>query len=147
MKKSALPAALLLFGVGLGVSGCPVYDGGDVGCFSDQDCPDGYLCDTTTTSCVAEQANRSPTCNSPDDCGTNETCARSGTCVSGDCHFKSVGCVNGYACSSTTGRWECLEQGPGSNGGASSGGAASVDGGATTDGGAPAAMSTAGAGG
>ncbi len=149
MKKSALPATLLLFGVGLSVSGCPVYDSDDVGCLSDQDCADGYLCDDHTGSCYAEPTNASPTCNSPDDCGTNETCGRSGTCQTGDCHFASVGCVNGYACSSSSGRWECLEQGPSSNGGAASGGSPAVNDGepATTNGGAPAAMSSAGAGG
>ena len=157
MKKSALPAALLLFGVGLGVSGCPVYDADDVGCFSDQDCGDGYLCDDRTGSCFADPGLASSSCNSPDDCGTNETCGRSGICLTGDCHFSSVGCVNGYACSSANGRWECLAQGPGTNGGAASGGAGSVNGGepattnggqpATTDGGASAAVSSAGAGG
>ncbi len=157
MKKSALPAALLLFGVGLGVSGCPVYDSDDVGCFDDQDCGDGYVCDDGTGSCFAEPSNTSLACNAPDDCDTNETCGRSGTCVTGDCHFASVGCVSGYVCSSSSGRWECLERSPGANGGAPNGGSGSVDGGepaitgggepSTGSGGAPAAMSSAGAGG
>jgi len=155
MMKLALPAALLLFGVGL--SGCPVYDSDDVGCYSDRDCANGYVCDDVG-SCVATISNSSPTCTSPDDCGTNETCGRSGTCVTGDCHFSSVGCVNGYECSSASGRWECLEQGPGSSGGAPSGGSSSIviNGGAPavsggtpgiSDGGASPGVSGAGAGG
>ncbi len=151
MKKSALPAVLLLFGVGLGVTGCPVYDSDDVGCFRNQDCAAGYLCDDQSGNCYADPTVAPNACNSPDDCGKNETCGRSGTCVTGDCHFSSVGCVNGYACSSTTGRWECLAQGPANNGGAASGGASTGAGTGgepnATDGGAPAVMSTAGAGG
>lgn len=144
MKKSALPALLLLFGVGL--SGCPVYGSDDVGCFSDLDCANGYVCDDGSGTCVVPTSNASPSCNRPHDCGKNETCGRSGTCVAGDCHFASVGCVNGYVCSSSTSRWECLAEGPGGNGGAASGGTPSTSGGdaAVTDGGSPAA---AGAGG
>ena len=149
MKKSALPAALLLFGVGLTVSGCPVYDSEDVGCFDDQDCAYGYVCDGRSGSCIADGSNNNTSngCNSPDDCGTNETCSHSGTCVSGDCHFQIVGCVNGYLCSSASGRWECVQEDSGNAGGATSGGAANGGEPASTDGGTPAINSSAGAGG
>lgn len=102
MKKSAFPAALLL--LGLVVSGCPVYDG-DPGCFSDQDCPYGSVCDGYSNSCVVTPADSTDvSCRRPSDCGANETCSRFGTCMTGDCHFSSVGCVHGYECSPDSGR-------------------------------------------
>ena len=152
MKKSAFPAALLLLGVAL--SGCPVYDASDSACYSDFDCADGSVCDGPTGTCVAAGQPTSPgACQQPKDCGTNETCSRSGTCMAGDCHFSSVGCVRGYECSSASGRWECVKQGTtsgGSNaGGAASAGAPAVNGGEPnmTNGGAPETRSSAGAGG
>ncbi len=149
MKKSPFPARLLLFTVGLGVSGCPVYESNDVGCFHDQDCAAGYLCDGDSGSCYADPGRDPNACKAPGNCGTNETCSRSGTCMAGDCHFASVGCVSGYVCSSSSGRWECLEQGPGTSGGASSGGVASSTGGepGATTGGELAVLGSAGAGG
>lgn len=111
MKKSAFPAALLLLGVL--VSGCPVYENSDYGCFDDSDCAAGSYCDGASSSCVLND-NGAATCARPSDCGTNETCSRSGTCTAGDCHFSSVGCVRGYECSSDSGRWECVKPGTGS---------------------------------
>ena len=72
MKKSALPAALLLLGVGLSVSGCPVYDSDDVGCFDDLDCASGYVCDDRSGSCVADAIAASNSCNSAGDAGSAE---------------------------------------------------------------------------
>jgi hypothetical protein len=127
MKKSALPAALLLLGVF--ISGCPVYDDDDVGCFSDLDCPYGYVCDGRGDICVAATPiDSSIACSRPSDCGTNETCSRSGICSTGDCHFSSVGCVRGYECSSESGRWECVQVGGSGEGGHDAGGAASAGG-------------------
>jgi hypothetical protein len=145
MKKSALLAVLLLIGVGL--SGCPVYDSNDAGCFDDLDCPSGSWCDGDTGTCVVPTGSPSGAkCDEPDDCGGNETCARSGTCTSGDCHFESVGCVRGFECSGESGRWECVAEGSGSSDGgapsSSNGGApSSANGGApsSSNGGAPAA--------
>jgi hypothetical protein len=147
MKKSAFPAALLLLGVAL--SGCPVYDSDD-GCFSDHECPSDSRCDARTGSCVlAPVDSNDASCRRPGDCGANETCSRFGTCMAGDCHFSSVGCVHGYECSPDSGRWECTPLGAdaGGNGGAPAAGASS-----STSGGEPSAgeggMSTvAGAGG
>jgi hypothetical protein len=121
MKKSALPAALLLLGVAL--SGCPVYDANDDGCYSDYDCRVGDVCDGQSGACVPS----SNACQRPSDCGTNETCSKSGTCVSGDCHFSSVGCVHGYECSSDSGAWECVTTSDAGGAGAT-GGAGGVDG-------------------
>jgi hypothetical protein len=123
MKKSALPAALLLMATGL--SGCPIYDDHDSGCYRDSDCASGYQCDRDTGDCYPED-DGGTACRKPSDCGTNETCSRSGTCMTGDCHFSTVGCVRGYTCSSTSGRWECVDDSP------SAGGSTSSDGGAPT---------------
>jgi hypothetical protein len=161
MKKSAIPAALLLTLVGL--SGCPIYDHDDSGCYDHADCAPGYWCDSDTGSCFTEDRVG---CNEPSDCGENETCGRNATCTIGDCHFDSVGCLEGYVCSSDSGRWLCVREdagagggGAGSAGGAPSGGGAPVNGGApTADAGEPAEsagapgaggqpMSSAGAGG
>lgn len=131
MKKSAFPAALLLLGVVL--SGCPVYESDDVGCFNDVDCAAGYVCDGPTGRCVAEPSTpAAAACRRPSDCGTNETCSRFGTCSTGDCHYASVGCVRGYECSPDSGRWECValgSSGDGGAGGVTSAGASSVSGG------------------
>jgi hypothetical protein len=149
MKKSSYLAALALIGVVM--SGCPVYDGNDDGCFDDFDCPYGYVCDGHSGLCVTD-IDSSRSCAAPDDCGTNETCGRSGKCMDGDCHFASVGWVKGYECSSASGRWECITQGSGvsGSGGApmSSDGEPSNDGGEPmSSGGAPEPSSSAGAGG
>jgi hypothetical protein len=139
MKKSAFSAALML--IGFLVPGCPVYDGSDIGCFDDFDCPYGYVCDPQSASCVSERGNGSGTCNEPADCGSNETCSRSGTCSAGDCHFTSVGCVRGFECSSASGRWECVREGAGSAGApAANGGEPGANGGEpSSNGGGPSA--------
>lgn len=146
MKKLAFSAALL--GIGMLIAGCPVYDGNDLGCFDDFDCPNGYVCDGGVGECVLVGDRGSSSCNAPGDCGSNETCSRSGTCMAGDCHFTSVGCVRGFECSAASGRWQCVPEGQGaSNGGAPS--ESPADGGepATSNGGAPASLGGAGAGG
>lgn len=141
MKKSAFPAALVLLAVAS--SGCPIYDSRDNACYDDWDCRDGYACDVDG-ACVPVTQPSNPSshgdnCAEPADCGTNETCSRAGICKVGDCHFESIGCLRGYACSSASGRWQCVAGGQ-NEAGASSGG----EGGAgatesTTDGaGAPA---------
>jgi hypothetical protein len=145
MKKSALPAALLLLGVFL--SGCPVYDD-DVGCFDELDCPYGYVCDGRSDSCVLAPIDSSVTCSAPSDCGTNETCSRSGICTTGDCHFSSVGCVRGYECSPESGRWECVKLAGTGEGGSDAGGAPTTGGEPSNGdgGGMPAAGATSDAG-
>lgn len=141
MKKSAFPAALVLLAVAS--SGCPIYDSRDNACYDDWDCRDGYACDVDG-ACVpvtqpSNPSNQGHSCAEPADCDTNETCSRAGICKVGDCHFESIGCLRGYACSSASGRWQCVAGGQ-NEAGASSGG----EGGAgatesTTDGaGAPA---------
>jgi hypothetical protein len=117
MKKSAFPAGLLLIGIGL--SGCPVYDG-DAGCYDDFDCDYGYLCDGDTGVCYADADAGNPddteACRKPSDCGENETCSRFGACSSGDCNYSTVGCVQGYLCTLDAGRYSCIARA--SNGGA-----------------------------
>jgi hypothetical protein len=138
MKKSAFSLALVL--IGFLVPGCPVYDGSDVGCYDDLDCPYGYVCDPPSALCVSLPRNGSGACDEPADCGSNETCSRSGTCSAGDCHFTSVGCVEGFECSSASGRWECVHAGSGSAGAPATGngGEPSASGGEpATTGGAP----------
>jgi hypothetical protein len=119
MKKSALPAALLLFAASL--SGCPIYDHDQRGCYRDSDCAAGYSCDTESGSCASEP--ESAACRRPSDCETNETCSRSATCMVGDCHFESVGCVRGYVCASVDDRWACVDEDALGQGGAASGAA------------------------
>jgi hypothetical protein len=134
MKKSAFPAALLLTLTGL--SGCPIYEHDDAGCFDDLDCAYGYLCDGATGACYAPQ-DSGIACDEPSDCGTNETCSRTGSCAIGDCHFPSVGCVQGYVCSAEDGRWMCVSEAEGQGGAPASGGA-DGSGGAESNGGVPA---------
>jgi hypothetical protein len=137
MKKSAFPAALLLIGVGL--SGCPVYDS-DAGCYDDFDCDYGYLCDDDTGACYPEPGSDEPdddvACRRPSDCGTNETCSRFGTCSSGDCHYSTVGCVKGYICSLEAGRYACVARSSDDGAGGDASGNAGEAGAATSNGGA-----------
>jgi hypothetical protein len=138
MNQSAFTAALLLLGVVL--SGCPVYDAHDSGCFSDLDCAGDYVCDDRSGACVAPSSFHRNACQGPRDCGANETCSHSGTCQVGDCHFESIGCVTGYTCGIEDGRWQCLagepsaggasSEGPTNSGGAGDGGAPESSGGA-----------------
>jgi hypothetical protein len=156
MKKSVLPLALLLLGVTL--SGCPVYDSANSGCYRDVDCPYGDLCNSVTGSCYSAPTNTSITCSEPTDCAKNETCSRSGICMVGDCHFASVGCVSGRDCViDDHDRWRCLKTGEGTGtGGAAAGSAGESDAGSPASsagapnistGGAPEPASAAGAGG
>jgi hypothetical protein len=138
MKKCVLPAALALTFAGL--SGCPIYDDDDTGCVDDLDCAAGELCDDASRTCYDE--DETIACDRPSDCGVNETCDRTGTCTIGDCHFPSVGCVQGFVCSSSSGRWEC-ESDDGGQGG--SGGMPAMSGGAAGEAGGP--LSSAGQGG
>jgi hypothetical protein len=133
MKKSAFPAALLLTLTGL--SGCPIYEQDDAGCYDDLDCAYGYLCDGATGVCYAPQES-GVGCDRPSDCGINETCSRTGSCAIGDCHFPSVGCVRGYVCSAEEDGWMCVSEAEGQGGADSSGGAPG-------SGGAPASGGTA----
>jgi len=149
MKKSALPLALSL--LGLTLPGCPVYDSGDYGCYSDFDCPTGYVCDGNSLACVNVQG--APACSRPSDCGDTETCSSSGICEVASCHFASVGCVRGYECSSDSGAWQCEKLGAGAGGtnaggagGEANAGSPAMSAGApgTSSGGAPEPASSAG---
>lgn len=127
MNKFAFSLAVLALGVT--ASGCPIYESDESGCYSDFDCADGYFCDDASLTCVGTGPGTA-SCEKPSDCGTNETCSRSGSCLVGDCHFSSVGCVRGFTCSSESGRWQCEPSGSASGGASNDGGGAPSDGGA-----------------
>jgi hypothetical protein len=131
MKKWALPA--LLLSIGIGLSGCPIYDHDDEGCYVDSDCAAGYSCDDHSGACYR---NDNDACRKPSDCGANETCSRSGSCMPGDCHFESIGCIRGFVCSSESGRWECVDDDAAAAGGGG-GGESAAEGGAPARAGAP----------
>lgn len=162
MKKKLFPGACaLLVLVSVGLSGCPVYDDDSEGCYDDYDCSSGYYCDYPTGACLRYGSSTSTECDEPSDCSANETCSKSGICAEGDCHFKSVGCVSGFECSSERGFWECVREGTSGDGGApsssagapsgggpsSSAGAPNGEGGEPNAGGAPTQSAGAGAGG
>ena len=120
--------ALLLCAVAA-LSGCPIYDE-SAGCYRNSDCATGYLCDVGPGECYQPTSPTDGSCSKPSDCGVNETCSKAGECVSGDCTFS--GCVSGYVCDSSSGKWECTSGSTGTAG-------ASGDGGAAGAAGAPAA--------
>ncbi|MEO8903804.1 MAG: hypothetical protein ABI488_15975 [Polyangiaceae bacterium] len=132
MKRPVVTA--LLFCAAAALAGCPVYDHEDAGCYRNSDCASGYVCDDSSGECYQPS---SPTdgnsCNKPSDCGVNETCNKAAECVSGDCTFS--GCINGFTCDSSSGKWQCISDTAGTAG---EGGAAGTagEGGAA---GAPAA--------
>ncbi len=124
MKKSAFLAALGLIGIGL--SGCPIYE--EEGCYDDYDCEYGYLCDAHSGTCYDTERpdiDDEKSCRKPSDCEPNQTCSRFGACSSGDCHYSSIGCVEGYVCALSGGRYACVaDASNGGDGGAAAGGAA-----------------------
>lgn len=110
MKRALVTAVFL--GAVAALGGCPIYSHEDDGCYRNSDCAPGYSCDDRTGACYAPGGPDS--CVRPSDCGVNQTCNRSGVCVSGDCSFH--GCVAGYTCDSSSGIWECVSSSSGAAG-------------------------------
>ena len=129
--KRPVVTALFLCAVAT-LSGCPIYDHADAGCYNDSDCAVGYLCDDRSGDCYQPSSSNNG-CNRPQDCGVNETCSKAGACVVGDCTFS--GCVSGYECDSSSGIWACVLNG--SVGAAGAAGTASISNDTAGQGGAP----------
>ena len=107
-------AAAVIFFVALGVvDGCSSNDM-DGGCYSDGDCGSGYRCDDSTGACYASTDTVDVSCKKPRDCIAGYTCGEDSRCAPGDCSFH--GCVSGFECASSTGRWECLPASAGAAG-------------------------------
>src|SRR5258708_19923885 len=102
MRRAVVTAVFLCAVAALG--GCPIYNHEDQGCYRDRDCAPDYLCDMRSGLCYVPGAGNS--CLRPTDCVMNQTCGRTGQCLSGDCTFN--GCVAGYQCDSSTGKCERL---------------------------------------
>jgi hypothetical protein len=117
------PAVTMMFLCAVAtLSGCPIYDHDDSGCFSDTDCGSGYACDENSGACVIASSSNGgiKSCSKPSDCGADATCTPAASCVSGDCSFS--GCVSGYRCDSSTGIWQCISNATGAAGSANEGG-------------------------
>jgi len=98
--------AIVIFFVALGlIDGCSSNDM-DAGCYSDGDCGAGYRCDDSSGACYASTDPVDVSCKKPSDCIVGYTCGDNSRCAPGDCSFH--GCVTGFDCESSTGRWECL---------------------------------------
>jgi hypothetical protein len=105
------PVVTLLFLCAVAsLSGCPIYDHQDAGCYHSSDCAPGYVCDDRSGDCYLPSSS-SNGCSRPQDCPVNETCSRAAVCVSGDCSFPDTGCVSGYTCDSSSGIWACVPSG------------------------------------
>jgi len=123
MKRAA--ATVLFFGA-LGVlGGCPIYSHEDDGCYHDNDCAPGYLCDDYSGECLLPSADpgADDACRSPRECPPGYTCGKDGYCQPGDCYFS--GCVAGFRCQSSMKVWECVSTASGGDGEAGAGGATS----------------------
>jgi hypothetical protein len=103
--KRPVVTALFLCAVAT-LSGCPIYDHEDAGCYHSSDCGSGYVCDSRSGDCYLPNS-----CSRPQDCAVDETCTSAGECVSGDCTFPGSGCVSGYTCDSSSGVWSCVPNG------------------------------------
>lgn len=107
-------AVTVIFFVALGlVHGCSSNALED-GCYTDSDCGTGYRCDYATGACYDWTAPVDVSCSKPRDCDAGYTCGEDGRCGPGDCSFH--GCVTGFECASSTGRWECLPASTGAAG-------------------------------
>jgi hypothetical protein len=121
MKRPVVTALFLCAAAAL--SGCPIYDHEEAGCYRDSDCAIGYACDVNSGECFQPTSPSGGNgCSQPTDCGVNETCSKAALCVSGDCSFS--GCVSGYTCDSSSGKWECTSLTGGTPGASGEGGAA-----------------------
>lgn len=118
MKRAVLTAVLFCSAAAL--SGCPIYNHDDEGCFRDKDCAPGYACDDNSGACYVPGTGSGHSCSRPDDCSQGETCASSGQCAAGDCSFN--GCVRGYLCDSSSGIWTCVTPETGAGGAPDPGG-------------------------
>ena len=110
-------AAAVIFFIALAVvDGCSS-NTMDEGCYTDGDCGTGYRCDDSTGACYVWTDTTDVSCKKPDDCFAGYTCGTDGQCAPGDCYFS--GCVSGFECESSTGRWECLPASVGAAGASS----------------------------
>jgi len=105
-------AVTLLVALGM-IDGCSS-NAMDGGCYSDGDCGPGYRCDDSIGACYAWTDPVDVSGNKPIDCIAGYTCGEDGRCAPGDCSFH--GCVTGFECESSTGRWECLPASAGAAG-------------------------------
>ena len=108
MKRPALTTLLVLAAACM--TGCPVYDHEADGCYRNQDCAVGYVCDVSNGLCVL-QGVPPASCARPEDCRSNETCIADGSCQVGDCTFFGGQCVTGYDCTQSNGAWACVPTG------------------------------------
>jgi hypothetical protein len=131
--KRPVVTALFLCAVAT-LSGCPIYDHEDAGCYHSSDCAPGYVCDDRSGDCYLPSSSSS-NCSRPDDCGVNETCSRTAQCVAGDCTFS--GCVSGFQCDSSSGIWSCVPSGSVGSGSAGAAGASPSANDSAGQGGAP----------
>jgi hypothetical protein len=132
--KRPVVTALFLCAVAT-LSGCPIYNHEDAGCYHSSDCAPGFVCDVRSGDCY--QPSSSNSCSRPQDCAVDATCGRAAECIAGDCSFPGTGCVSGYTCDSSSGVWACVPSG--SAGSAEAGAAGASSGGSDTagQGGAP----------
>jgi hypothetical protein len=86
----------------------------DDGCYSDNDCASGDICDDASGTCRTPVDGGSDSCSAPSDCAASYTCGDKGLCLPGDCYFN--GCVTGFECQSSTGTWQCLPSSAGAAG-------------------------------
>jgi hypothetical protein len=119
--KRPMVTTLILCAVAT-LSGCPIYDHEDAGCYSSSDCAPDYACDSRSGDCYLPSSNNS--CSRPQECAVDETCSSAGECVTGDCTFPGSGCVSGYECDSSSGIWSCVPNGSAGSGGSAEAGAA-----------------------
>ena len=106
------PVGTLLFLCAVAtLSGCPIYDHQDAGCYHSSDCTPGYVCDDRSGDCYLPSSSSGNGCSQPQDCAVNETCSKAAQCVAGDCSFSSTGCVSGFTCDSSSGVWSCVPSG------------------------------------
>jgi hypothetical protein len=132
--KRPVVTALILCAVAT-LSGCPIYDHEDAGCYHSSDCEPGYVCDDRSGDCYLPSSNTN-SCSRPQDCAVDETCTSAGQCITGDCSFPGSGCVSGYTCDSSSGIWSCVPSGSIGSAGAA-GASGSNDSAGAGQGGAP----------
>ncbi|HEY0469663.1 MAG TPA: hypothetical protein VGC79_35980 [Polyangiaceae bacterium] len=106
MRVRAAVTAMFFVALGaLAGPGCTSTSSHD-GCYSDNECAVGERCDEYYGTCVVPTDGGGDACSAPTDCPASYTCGEKGRCSPGDCYFS--GCITGYECKSSTGRWECL---------------------------------------
>jgi hypothetical protein len=78
-------------------AGCDYLEIEEIGCASNVDCPNGFVCDAVELGCSQSEPQCVPACEDATDCATDEECV-AGRCESLSCNGDRYRCPEGAEC-------------------------------------------------